>query len=84
MPSKNKPKRLDRNNSRRVARRKANQRKLLKGSGRNRPKRPKHKNIGNEDVKTTKPTEKVKKVDKKETAKKEKTTKKEETPIKEE
>ena len=43
MPSKNKPKRFDRNTNRRVARRKKKQRELLKGSGRNRKKRPKHK-----------------------------------------
>lgn len=43
MPSKNKPKRLDRNNSRRVQRRKQKQRDLLKGTGRDRKKRPKNK-----------------------------------------
>lgn len=43
MPSKNKPKRLDRARSWRVARRKKEQRDLLYGSSRNRKKRPKHK-----------------------------------------
>jgi len=43
MPSKNKPKRFDRNTNRRVARRKKKQKELLKGSGRNRKKRPKNK-----------------------------------------
>jgi len=48
MPSKNKPKRFDRNNSRRVARRKSKIKKMLKGPGRNRAKRPKHKNVDKE------------------------------------
>ena len=43
MPSKNKPKRFDRNKNYRVARRKRQQRDLLRGSGRDRKKRPKNK-----------------------------------------
>jgi hypothetical protein len=43
MPSKNKPKRLDRNRSWRVARRKRKREELLTNSGRNRQPRPKHK-----------------------------------------
>ncbi len=43
MPSKNKPKRLDRHRNYRVARRKNQQKSLLKGTGRNRVKRPKNK-----------------------------------------
>lgn len=45
MPSKNKPKRFDRNRSWRVARRKNKAKLLLKGTGRNRQPRPKHKII---------------------------------------
>ena len=45
MPGKNKPKRLDRNNSWRVARRKSKQKLLVKGNSRNRKPRPKHKGI---------------------------------------
>lgn len=41
MPSKNKPKRLDRNRSWRVARRKRKQMERVKGMGRNRKKREK-------------------------------------------
>ena len=41
MPGKNKPKRLDRNRSWRVARRKKRKRDLVSGKGRNRPSRPK-------------------------------------------
>jgi hypothetical protein len=41
MPGKNKPKRLDRNKSWRVARRKKKRKELTQGSGRNRKKRPK-------------------------------------------
>ncbi len=43
MPSKNKPKRFDRNRSWRVARRKRKLNDLLTGRGRNRKPRPKHK-----------------------------------------
>ena len=49
MPSKNKPKRFDRNTNRRVQRRKKKQRELLKGSGRNRTKRPKDKKAAREE-----------------------------------
>lgn len=41
MPGKNKPKRLDRHRSSRVARRKKKQEERVKGLGRNRPKRDK-------------------------------------------
>lgn len=44
MPSKNKPKRFDRQKSIRVAKRKRKTNLLLKGSKRSRKKRPKHKN----------------------------------------
>jgi len=50
MPGKNKPKRLDRNRSWRVARRKKKQKILINGNSRNRKPRPKHKG-------TTKPVE---------------------------
>jgi hypothetical protein len=43
MPSKNKPKRLDRQKNWRVARRKKRQNALVKGNSRNRKPRPKHK-----------------------------------------
>lgn len=43
MPSKNKPKRLDRNRAVRVARRKSKQKKLASGNSRNRKPRPKNK-----------------------------------------
>jgi len=43
MPSKNKPKRLDRARSWRVARRKRQKRELLMGKSRNRKRRPKNK-----------------------------------------
>tara|TARA_Y100000310_G_scaffold332782_1_gene409007 strand:+ start:1730 stop:1981 length:252 start_codon:yes stop_codon:yes gene_type:complete len=43
MPSKNKPKRLDRNKSWRVARRKSRRAALSSGGSRNRKKRPKNK-----------------------------------------
>lgn len=43
MPGKNKPKRLDRARSWRVARRKKKQREFLTGNKRNRKPRPKHK-----------------------------------------
>ena len=49
MPSKNKPKRLDRNKNYRVARRKRQQKDLLKGKGRNRKKRPKNKKEAREN-----------------------------------
>lgn len=45
MPGKNKPKRLDRNRSWRVARRKRKRLLLVKGSSRNRKPRPKHKGV---------------------------------------
>jgi len=63
MPSKNKPKRLDRNRAWRVARRKKKQNELVKGNSRNRKPRPKKKSI------VTKVVEKVKKVTKKKVAK---------------
>lgn len=43
MPGKNKPKRLDRNRSWRVARRKRKKKELAEGKGRNRKPRPKKK-----------------------------------------
>ncbi|MBU2576456.1 MAG: hypothetical protein KKF50_01920 [Nanoarchaeota archaeon] len=43
MPGKNKPKRLDRNRSWRVARRKKERKLLINGKSRNRKPRPKHK-----------------------------------------
>ena len=43
MPGKNKPKRLDRNKSWRVARRKKKKEDLIKGKNRNRKPRPKKK-----------------------------------------
>jgi len=43
MPGKNKPKRLDRNRSWRVQRRKRKQRELVNGNPRNRKPRPKNK-----------------------------------------
>jgi len=43
MPSKNKPKRFDRNRSWRVARRKRKQKDFIKGNSRNRKPRPKKK-----------------------------------------
>ena len=43
MPAKNKPKRLDRARSWRVARRKKRRTLLIKGKSRSRPKRPKNK-----------------------------------------
>ena len=43
MPGKNKPKRLDRARSWRVARRKRKQKDFLTGNNRNRKPRPKHK-----------------------------------------
>jgi hypothetical protein len=43
MPGKNKPKRLDRNRSWRVARRKKRRNILINGNSRNRKPRPKHK-----------------------------------------
>jgi len=45
MPGKNKPKRLDRNRSWRVARRKKRRSILINGNSRNRKPRPKHKDI---------------------------------------
>jgi len=45
MPSKNKPKRLDRNTAWRVARRKKKRNLLVKGNSRNRKPRPKHKGV---------------------------------------
>jgi len=58
MPAKNKPKRLDRNRSWRVARRKRDLAKVAAGSGRNRKPRPKHKGI----VAVEKVVESIKKV----------------------
>lgn len=66
MPGKNKPKRLDRNRSWRVARRKKRRNLLINGKSRNRKPRPKHK--GTEKVVETKPV--VKKVVKKAAPKK--------------
>jgi len=43
MSGKNKPKRLDRNRSWRVARRKSKRKELIEGKGRNRKPRPKKK-----------------------------------------
>ncbi len=54
MPSKNKPKRLDRNTAWRVQRRKKKQRLLVGGNSRSRKPRPKHKG----KVAETKPIEK--------------------------
>lgn len=54
MPSKNKPKRLDRNTAWRVQRRKKKQRLLVGGNSRSRKPRPKHKGKTLE----TKPVEK--------------------------
>jgi len=54
MPSKNKPKRLDRNTAWRVQRRKKKQRLLVGGNSRSRKPRPKHKG----KVVETKPVEK--------------------------
>ena len=48
MPGKNKPKRLDRNRSWRVARRKRKKVALLSGSSRNRKPRPKKKVVKKE------------------------------------
>jgi len=62
MPSKNKPKRLDRNRSWRVQRRKRKQRKLVDGKSRNRKPRPKNKGA----VKVEKKPVKKKVVEKKE------------------
>ena len=45
MPGKNKPKRLDRNRSWRVARRKREKKARAEGSGRNRKLRPKNKKV---------------------------------------
>jgi hypothetical protein len=45
MPGKNKPKRLDRNRSWRVARRKRERKSRADGSGRNRKPRPKNKKV---------------------------------------
>ncbi len=45
MPSRNKPKRLDRNRSWRVARRKRKRKLLTEGNSRNRKPRPKHKGV---------------------------------------
>lgn len=50
MPSKNKPKRLDRNTAWRVARRKKKRNELIKGTSRNRKPRPKHKGVVSEKV----------------------------------
>lgn len=60
MPGKNKPKRLDRNRSWRVARRKRKRALLVSGNSRNRKPRPKHKSV------VAKVVEKVKEVVKKE------------------
>lgn len=65
MPSKNKPKRLDRNRAWRVARRKKKRNLLINGKSRNRKPRPKHKGAAKVE---TKPV--VKKVVKKEAPKK--------------
>jgi hypothetical protein len=45
MPSKNKPKRLDRNRSWRVARRKKKRKEAVEGKSRNRKPRPKKKKV---------------------------------------
>ncbi len=58
MPGKNKPKRLDRNKSWRVARRKKKRKELVEGTSRNRKPRPKNK--GKVEKKVEKPV--VKKV----------------------
>ena len=58
MPGKNKPKRLDRNKSWRVARRKKKRKELVEGTSRNRKPRPKNK--GKVEQKVEKPA--VKKV----------------------
>ena len=52
MPGKNKPKRLDRNNSWRVQRRKKKRRELAAGGGRNRKPRPKKNKTSVETVKS--------------------------------
>ena len=57
MPGKNKPKRLDRNRSWRVARRKKRKNLLINGKSRNRKPRPKHK--GTKKAVETKPVEKT-------------------------
>ncbi len=59
MPGKNKPKRLDRNRSWRVARRKRRIAKLVNGNSRNRKPRPKNKGRIAEDVKVEEVVEKV-------------------------
>ena len=59
MPGKNKPKRLDRNRSWRVARRKKKKKDLAEGKGRNRKPRPKKRTL----IET--PKETVKKIIKK-------------------
>ena len=53
MPSKNKPKRLDRNHSWRVARRKKKQSLLVNGNSRNRKPRPKKKGLISKVVEKT-------------------------------
>ena len=54
MPGKNKPKRLDRNRSWRVARRKRERKSRADGSGRNRKPRPKNKKVVKKVVKKDK------------------------------
>jgi len=56
MPGKNKPKRLDRNRSWRVARRKKEKNNFINGNSRNRKPRPKNK--GTKKVIETKPVKK--------------------------
>ena len=73
MPGKNKPKRLDRNRSWRVQRRKKKQRELVNPPKRSRAKRPKHKG----KVAEVRPVKVVKKVVKKVTKKVVKAEKKE-------
>jgi len=51
MPGKNKPKRLDRNRSWRVARRKKKRKALINGNSRNRKPRPKKKKVETKPVK---------------------------------
>jgi len=61
MPSKNKPKRLDRNRAWRVARRKKKRKALINGKSRNRKPRPKNKKAAGETKPIEKKVEKTKK-----------------------
>ena len=63
MPTKNKPKRFDRNRKFQVARRKMKQKLWLQGKGRSRKKRPKHKNEQTEEKKETVVEKKEEKVE---------------------